>query len=592
MGLLVIIMILVLLNVVSNFIIYKARYANIESENIIFSNAGLAISRNLEGRLPGQLDHEYLQKIIDKYHLNDAIIVPTLPVDEENLSKRSWFQGVIGQISPDRLNDVAAKILKGEFRTVNRGNVAEFYYLYPFKSKNGRALLILSADNTELAFLEDASNFIFYISILVILGIVTVYSWLYKSILAPFRKIKDEAISAGRVIDNQDEVETTLQEYHRIIQELKDKEAELLVLNEAITQKANSLESYNKYLLRSMISGLISLDNNGRVLSINNTIETMFSISAEDVIGKMIGEISFISEQLLNDIDDALNSENSKPYCEYELNSFGHTKYIGVSISVVFSDSTKNLGMSIFINDITELKQLRQELERSNRLAALGEMAGGLAHQIRNSLGAVLGYGTLLKKKLSKNNLETNAAESLMAETRDAEQLISKFLNITKPLEYHPEPVQLERLLEELVRNWRIQHNCQKIKFSINIGSSIELNLDPLLMKQVLNNLINNAVEAYGKAGGEIIVSCQMSNNHLDLSVIDFAGGISIDNREKIFTPFFSTRASGTGLGLPLVKKIVELHNGLITVEPNGETGTSFKIRLPLQVQAQPSHLI
>ena len=587
MGLLVIIIILMLLNVVSNYIIYKARFANIEKESVTFSNAGLALSRNLEGRLPGQLHREYIEQTVNKYHLKDIVIIPSLPVDDLELSKRNWFQGVIGQISPGQLNYVAGKILEGEYRTVNRGEGSEFYYLYPFKSKTGRALLILSTDNGELAFLEDASNFIFYISILVVLGIIVVYSWLYKSILAPFRKIKDEAISAGRIFENHDEVETAIEEYHRIIEELKDKEAELLVLNDAITRKADSLESYNQYLLSSMNSGLISLDNQGRILSINDAAETMLSISEAGVKNSAISELSFVTDELLNDINEAIRSRQSLNYREYELLDNHRTKFVGVGISIVKSEATENLGVSILINDITELKQLRQELERSNRLAALGEMAAGLAHQIRNSLGAVLGYGTLLKKKLSKNELDTSSAESLMAETRDAELLISKFLNITKPLEYHPEPVLFKKLLDELHTSWKIQENCQQIKFSFDLHDDFEIQLDPLLIKQVLNNLINNSAVAYGDQSGEINISGKFESEHFILSITDSAGGIAPDIREKIFTPFFSTRADGTGLGLPLVKKIIEIHNGLIRVEPNGADGTTFVISLPLGFKSE-----
>ena len=118
------------------------------------------------------------------------------------------------------------------------------------------------------------------------------------------------------------------------------------------------------------------------------------------------------------------------------------------------------------------------------------------------------------------------------------------------------------------------------------------MQLDPLLIKQVLNNLINNSAVAYGDQSGVIKISGQIEPDNFVLSITDSAGGISPENREKIFTPFFSTRADGTGLGLPLVKKIIEIHNGMIRVEPNGTDGTTFIISLPLGIKSESASAI
>jgi len=254
---------------------------------------------------------------------------------------------------------------------------------------------------------------------------------------------------------------------------------------------------------------------------------------------------------------------------------------LGVTITDIRGQEQGLTGLLLMLADQSELSRLRKELESRQRLAALGEMAGGLAHQMRNSLGAICGYGTLLKKRLKHDDPSTEAAETLLDETRVANELIDRFLTFARPFDFSPHAIDLVALVAGCVESFKIRPDLHGVDFRESYQADLEVEADPVLLKQAVANLLDNAVNAYGVSGGSVEVRLRTVSGRALLEIRDFGCGIPDDAVDKIFTPFYSSRPSGTGLGLPLVAKIVALHSGTIDLASRPGEGTCFSISIP-----------
>lgn len=226
---------------------------------------------------------------------------------------------------------------------------------------------------------------------------------------------------------------------------------------------------------------------------------------------------------------------------------------------------------------------MHSDLEAKRRLAALGEMAGGLAHQLRNSLGAIAGYANLIRKKIDDSDISIDNISVLVHETEEAGSLIERFLYFAKSFEIHPEQIRIDDLIDELLDAFRVRSDCRHMEFVFSADSNIVINCDALLVKQALTNVVENAVKAYRGESGTVKVYIKQRTIDAIITVEDSGCGIHADELEKIFTPFFSSCPSGTGLGLSLAKKIIDLHRGQMTVRSEPGKGTRFEIAIPLE---------
>ncbi len=590
LGLLVIIFTLLLLNVVSNYTIYQDRTARRDHVSSALSQAAIVISQSVKQDVGTSLDSRNDREFKLAFKLSSIILIPSRPPDDDAESRRNWFTGVVSSLPPGQVPEIARKLLTGEFQTLTRGEDNEYFYVYPVPTAAGKKLLILSMNVPELAYLDDASQTIFVISIVSVVVIGILYLMLYRFILAPFRRIREQAIVAGRdVSGDSDDVDSMVSEYEKIITELREKEATLIQLNEIISQKADSLEQFNRYLLASTTSGVIMLDPKGKIISINETAAHLLGGASPIEKGHDIQSLPIYRDSFAHAVETALIQNKAIPYNEYTVNTpEDRVLYLGISVGPVYDERRQTVGVSVLMNDLTELKQLRAELETSRRLVFLGEMSAGLAHQLRNSIGAILGYASLIKKRLVKENQDTSSVDTLESETQEAELLVDKFLHFARPFAYDPCPAEIKSLLKEIKDAFDVRAEHGNCSLSLSIGSSVptQIMVDELLLKQALTNLVENAVNAYDANGGKIELMLSASVEQVRIDVRDFGSGIAEDKLEKIFTPFYSSRPSGTGLGLPLVRKIVDLHQGRLTVDSQPGRGSTFSIILPLHAPA------
>ena len=511
--------------------------------------------------------------------------------DDTFRSAANWRELLMSNRFDRQVRALADDLTSDGFRRLVRGPGDEYYYVYPLPVNSGQGLLVLSRRETPLARLDDWGRWLLIVSILGVAAVFAVYGVLHRFILSPFKRMRHDAAEAGRAMDGHgDEVEAVVGEYRLIISELEAKETELRRLNQQIQSKADSLEDFNQYLMESTDSGIITVDSLGRVVSLNGGAEKILSAEAKACLGTHFWELMSENVTLINAVSRALECGKNQPYAEVDLESAnGRRLRLGIQVSTITDHTGSRVGASVLINDLTELTALRDELETKRRLAALGEMAGGLAHQLRNSIGAIAGYGNLVKRALGREGLDTVRAQALLDESREAEALVKRFLCFTRPFDYNPVPDSLTDILREVVNAFEVRNDLVNVSIVFDTREDVGVNCDRLLIKQAAANLVENAAQAYDGGPGSVLVRITSREDNVTVEVEDFGRGIEPQHLDRIFTPFFSSRPSGTGLGLPLAMRIVDLHGGSLTVDSTLGRGTKFSLRLPRTGACEPA---
>ncbi len=234
-----------------------------------------------------------------------------------------------------------------------------------------------------------------------------------------------------------------------------------------------------------------------------------------------------------------------------------------------------------------QLEKAQADARRSERLAALGQLSAGLAHEIRNPLGVIKGSSEMLNQKLATADpLSAELAGYISSEVNRLSSLVSRFLDFARPLHAEPHPCEITSLVDKALKSVGDQWKGGPVRVSKNYAPGLPLALvDENLLEQVFVNLIQNAYEAMGEKGGELSVSIAnaqpRAGKGLQVRIADTGPGISPEIREQIFNPFFTTKKTGVGLGLSIVSKIMDEHQGSIGMEAMPDGGTAFVLYFP-----------
>lgn len=231
-----------------------------------------------------------------------------------------------------------------------------------------------------------------------------------------------------------------------------------------------------------------------------------------------------------------------------------------------------------------ELSEKNRELERRNRLAALGEMAAGMAHEIRNPLGGIQLYASLLSSDVSDRPASQQLVTKISAGVKRLEALVSQVLQFTREIHVNIAPMDLADAIETAVELCAPRAAAKRVNVSATGPKPMAINADPLLLGQTIMNLLLNAIEA-APDGGAVSLDYSMpvdggESTQFHLVVRDNGPGIPTHILDRIFNPFFTTKDSGTGLGLAIVHRVIEAHNGTIRAGNNPDGGAKFEIRI------------
>jgi len=334
----------------------------------------------------------------------------------------------------------------------------------------------------------------------------------------------------------------------------------------------SDLKAFNKYVIESMPSGVFTTDLNRRIITFNTSAQVITKLHSTDVVGKNPEEIF----PFLRDY------EESADRIEGEIGRNGVTVPVGMRLSRLMDGSGNSIGIIGVFQDLSELKEMEAEVKRKEKWAFIGELSASIAHELRNPLASLKGSIEMLRE----NQVSPEHAERLMSialsEMDRLNSIITDFLLYARPQELQKEPFDVHESLREIITLIRGQeNNGKKVTFSADLEDGEIITGDPKQLRQVFWNLCLNAVDAI-EDGGTIAIYTEKKNNHVSIVFRDSGAGITKSDLEKIFYPFFTTKDSGTGLGLSTAQKIVEEHGGKIIVRSEGKgKGTTVSVLLP-----------
>jgi two-component system sensor histidine kinase FlrB len=363
----------------------------------------------------------------------------------------------------------------------------------------------------------------------------------------------------------QEASESLSRKYAGLEGKISELSRELRARDRALASQGQFLET----ILKSLPSGVLVLTPGGQVLWSNPQVEKWLSPDDSELLALLRKwEIWPIAER------------------EDPLAVSWKGRSLLIEISRVVDDEERSAGYVLIVNDVTRLREMEEEVSRDRRLRDMGEMVAMIAHDLRNPLGSIELFSSLLARDAGARSGQ--ALEGIRSSVTSMDRLIGNLLFHTRLPSVSPGSFEAKDLLE------RLSSDCARIgvmrgraggpgvSFKVEVPSSLIITGDEGLLYHAIFNLVTNAFQAcFDAGGGDVILSLSRSRSGgVVFSVKDNGPGIPREMREKIFDPFFTTRSKGTGLGLPIVLKIVLAHKGLLKFDSD-EKGTCFTVHLP-----------
>jgi len=343
-----------------------------------------------------------------------------------------------------------------------------------------------------------------------------------------------------------------------------------------------NMELYTRNVIDSVPAGLITLDNQGRIVSLNDKAQGIFGKQGEAAEGKLLEALTGTER-----CEIALLVREGREFVERPMECQrpdGESVPVKVSASRLTGRDGEPLGTVLMVRDMREIRAMEEALERSRRLAALGRMAAGIAHEIRNPLGTLRGFAQYFAKLGGKDSQAEEYSELMVGEVDRLNRIISALLQFARPRELEPAEVNLGDLIRRTARLLQDDLEARGLNFQLDPpAETILFTADADLLTQVLINLLQNAQLAT-ESGGEIRLGASGQETDIRFWVEDTGKGMTSEEQFRMFDPFFTTRKTGTGLGLAMVHQIVEQHGGHINVESMPEKGTRVEIILPREL--------
>ena len=335
-----------------------------------------------------------------------------------------------------------------------------------------------------------------------------------------------------------------------------------------------NMQIYTENVIESMPAGLITINCKGEIVSCNSKAEQLLSLCLKEMEGVNLEELfpslpaDLQHQQLLLEKD------------VFYRDTFGEDIPIKLSTSPLINHDGKQNGLVIILRDMREIRKIEQQLELSRRLASLGRMAAGVAHEIRNPLGTLRGFAEYFGDEAGEGTDGKKYADLMISEVDRLNQTISSLLQFARAREPQRTQVKADELFGRLTSLMEADFTAGQIAFHQQYDPDLLLFADPDLLLQVLLNLLKNSISVTD-SGGNVTLAAHQYNNGVCIQVSDTGHGMTEEEQEKLFDPFFSTRKDGTGLGLAVSHQIVEQHDGRIEVESKRGIGTTMKIILP-----------
>ncbi len=372
---------------------------------------------------------------------------------------------------------------------------------------------------------------------------------------------------------------------------------------EEIRLKEDSIEdlqALHENIIQSVTSGLITTDLSGRITSVNHSSETILQIPGEEIRRMELNQL-FPYQEVRTCLSRLSRMQNKEGFSRFEIRYSarnGSDMILGMTLSMLLNKSGTPKGLICTFQDLTRFKALEEKIKRKEQLAMIGELSAGIAHEIRNPLASMSGSIQVLRSELDLSPENRKLMDIILKETDRLNDLIGNFLVYARPRPLRCKPESIRDLIEDAITLLkRGKHIHENIRIQTEMDEHLLVNVDSMAIRQVLWNLVTNAIEAMPE-GGILRIQTRKgtspppfqgerpNSSMIRVSVSDTGTGIDPKIKEKIFFPFHTTKGSGSGLGLAIVHQITQQHHGWVDVVSSSGRGTVFHLYLP---EAVPS---
>jgi two-component system sensor histidine kinase HydH len=335
-----------------------------------------------------------------------------------------------------------------------------------------------------------------------------------------------------------------------------------------------------------MDSGVISVDEYNIIKTFNKKSEQIFQVKREDVIGKKADKVLplMIGNQSIYQLG---LQEKKKIETEIELNKNNVKKVLEFNTSLLSEENDDYNGMVILVRDVSQIKALSEEINRNKRLASLGKLSSGIAHEIRNPLSSIRGLAQFLHQSFDDSDERKNDLNIILKEVDRLNLLVNNVLDFSKNKRLILSNFSLNKLIEEIIYLIQLENNKKKINFQfVTNNNNYYVDGDRDKIKQAIMNVVLNSIQAINISGDIVIMISGINfknKENIKITITDNGTGIEKEDLSHIFDPFFTNRDNGHGLGLSISYNIIEMHGGIIRVESEKNRGTKVDILLPIR---------
>lgn len=361
----------------------------------------------------------------------------------------------------------------------------------------------------------------------------------------------------------------------------------------ADTNRRSSSQISWEEILTNLDDGVVTVDPDGRIGFFNEAAQVLTDISSAAAAGQPLEQIFKLEPWLIELVNKARppHPESARGEGDF-ITRWGRKTPVGVTVSPLHDREGNFEGAILLLRDIKHRRELEEDLKRADRLVLMGTLAAGLAHEIRNPLGGIKGAAQLLRRSADGNPSVHQFTDIMIREVDRVNQLIEQLLDLSRPAQLTLEPVNIHEILDDVL----LLESQTVGEKEIQVRKRFDPSLPPIKgdraqLIQVFLNLVKNAFQAMGQ-NGALTVATRLetdyhvrgegsgSNRIIWVDLADEGAGIADEDLPHIFSPFFTTKTNGTGLGLATCYRIIKEHGGLIRVESTEGKGSTFKVSL------------
>jgi signal transduction histidine kinase len=348
-------------------------------------------------------------------------------------------------------------------------------------------------------------------------------------------------------------------------------------------------------LVWNLRNGVLAVTESGQIAVINDVAYRIFGLTArESDIGRPYMDVLKDLPDVTRIVAGAFELSHLPNRAELRLKRTN--KVIGYTLSQVRDKRGRITGATLFFKDLTRVEQLEERERLRDRLAALGEMAAAIAHEVKNPLAGIEVMAGLLKRQLLENEDAQSILKDIIKEAKMANSIVVEVLDFVRPIRLQVEDIRLDEVIGDAAAMAESHRNRGEVVVALNFPEDLPgIQGDPYQLRQIFTNLLTNAFEAMNGTGEVTITAAQLPPEEeiavgsdvkavpmIQVEVDDSGPGFSPDVIDKMFSPFFTTKPQGSGLGLAIVRKIVDAHDGRIEVSARAQGGARFRITLPV----------